>query len=153
MKRTQHFTIGGDRYEFGPITLGTLAWIKQKFKTVEAWNRAIGLDRDPTAIAETVHKILSAEGKAKFKQPLDLLDVMPGDLNYLTILFLRIMSLYGQTYGEIVDSIDMENPSEDDLKNLHATLSERAAAIAPEKVAETNPPGNVAASEAQTPTT
>lgn len=154
MKRTQYFTINGDRYEFGPFTVGTLAWIKQKFKTVEAWNRALGADRDAMAIAETVYKLLTPEGKAKFKSANDLAEAMPGDVNYLTILFLRILTLYGQDYGDIVSSLDMENLSEDDLKNLNAALDEKAQA-AKDRLAKTakEDPAPSQAAEPQTPTT
>lgn len=147
--KKQWFSINGDRYEIGPFTLGTLSWIKQKFKTVEDWNKAIGIDRDASAIAETVFKLISNETRAKFKSAQDLAEAMPGNVNYLTILYLRIMSLYGQDHGEFVSNMEMENTSEDDLKNLNAALEQKTAE-AMERLAE------VAAkkkAEAQTPTT
>jgi hypothetical protein len=120
MNDKEFFTIDKAKHNIGPLTCGFLSWVKQEFDSKNMWMELLG-EQDPDAMAKTLYQLGDANTKAHFKSAKALLEVLPGNSNYLLLCFLKIQKMLG-TPHEDLSLIDMENITQKDLEEILSNL-------------------------------
>lgn len=117
------FTIDGVEYEMDRFSVADNIWIKDNFDSDKDWNEKLGVDRDPKVIVGTVWQFMSPESRAKFKDHKELADKLPGDLNYLLLLYMKIMRIHSVPYPDF-SRFDIEKVTDAEMKVIQAEIEE-----------------------------